>query len=171
MRLVLLRHAKSSWDDPGLPDVDRPLAPRGERAADRMGEYLSAEPIAPDLVVCSSALRARQTLARVLPSLGSEVEIRIDPVVYTFDDEVLLERLRRVPADVSTVLLVGHNPAMQELSLRLIDRGERLEDLRQKYPTGALAEIAFTSGRWDALPDAPGELTRFVVPARLRDRP
>jgi phosphohistidine phosphatase len=167
MRLVLLRHAKSSWDDSGLPDEDRPLAPRGERAADRMRAYLAAEPVEPDLVLCSSALRARQTLARVLPSLGTELELRIEPRLYTFDDDVLAERLRLVPADVSTVLLVGHNPALQDLSLRLADRGERLDELSLRYPTGALAEITFAVGSWGTLVDARGELTRFVGPAAL----
>lgn len=167
MRLVLLRHAKSSWDDPGLPDEERPLAPRGERAADRMRAYLEAEPLAPDLVLCSSALRARQTLARVLPSLGTELELRIEPLLYTFDDDVLVGRLRLVPADVATVLLVGHNPAMQDLAVQLIDHGEGLPDLTLKYPTGALAEISFTSGSWSTLAEERGELTRFVVPSAL----
>ncbi len=167
MRLWLLRHAKSSWDDPSLGDEDRPLALRGERAADLMRDYLEAADINPELILCSSALRTRQTLARVLPPLGSSVEILIEPALYTFDADVLLDRLSRVSADVASVLLVGHNPAMQELAIRVADRGERLDDLSRKYPTAGLAEIAFLAGSWDTLAERPGELARFVVPRDL----
>jgi phosphohistidine phosphatase len=164
-RLVLLRHAKSSWDDPGLPDVDRPLAPRGEHAADRLRAYLASEDLGLDLVLCSGALRARQTLSHVLPAFGTELTIRIEPALYTFDDGVLLERLHQVPQDVATVLLIGHNPAFQNLVTRLADHGTRLDDLREKYPTGALAEITFASASWASL--SSGELTRFVTPREL----
>ena len=164
MRLWLLRHAKSSWDDTGLPDDERPLAPRGERSADRMRAYLDSHDVRPDLVLCSSALRARQTLARVLPALGSDLQIRIEPGLYTFDAGVLIDRLRRVPADAVSVLVVGHNPALQDLAVRMTDRGDRLADITQKYPTGALAEIALDSGSWETFADRRGELTLFVVP-------
>jgi phosphohistidine phosphatase len=167
MHLWLLRHAKSSWDDPGLDDEDRPLAPRGERAADRIRDHLEVEAIEPELVLCSSALRARQTLARVLPALGTALEVRIEPALYTFDAAVLLDRLHRVSPDVASVLLVGHNPAMQELAMRLADRGDRLDDLSRKYPTAGLAEIAVSTGSWGALADRPGELARFVTPREL----
>ena len=167
MHLWLLRHAKSSWDDPSLDDEDRPLAPRGERAADLMRDHLAVEVINPELVLCSSALRARQTLARVLPALGTALEVRIEPSLYAFDVGVLLDRLRRVSADVASVLLVGHNPAMQELAERIADRGERLDDLSRKFPTGALAEIAFGLDSWIDLAERPGELVRFVVPREL----
>jgi phosphohistidine phosphatase len=167
MHLWLLRHAKSSWDDPDLDDEDRPLAPRGERAADGIRDHLEEEAIEPDLVLCSSALRARQTLGRVLPALGTALEIRIEPALYTFDAAVLLDRLHRVSPDVASVLLVGHNPAMQELAMRLADRGGRLDDLSRKYPTAGFAEIALPSGSWDALADRSGELTRFVMPRAL----
>jgi phosphohistidine phosphatase len=167
MHLWLLRHAKSRWDDPDLDDEDRPLAPRGERAADRIRDHLDVLGIEPKLVLCSSALRARQTLARVLPSLGTALEVRIEPALYTFDAAVLLDRLSQVSADVASALLVGHNPAIQELALVVADRGERLDDLSRKYPTAGLAEIDFRSRSWSALADRPGELTRFVMPREL----
>jgi len=167
MRLWLLRHAKSSWDDPALEDRDRPLAPRGERAADEMRRYLDAERVGPDLVVCSSALRTRQTLARVLPGLGSELEIRIDPSCYTFDPTDLLERLRRVPDGVGSVMLIGHNPAIEGLAVALCARGDRLDRLTTKYPTGGLAEIELPTGGWSEVGDRTGELTRFVIPRDL----
>ncbi len=166
MRLWLLRHAKSSWDEPGLDDRDRPLAPRGERSADRMSDYLLAEGIRPDVVLCSSALRTRETLARVLPALGPDLEIHIEPALYTFDAGSLLERVRAIPDGVSA-MLIGHNPAMQELAIRLAARGDGLDTLAQKYPTGALAELEFPAGSWHEVGPATGELTRFVVPREL----
>jgi len=167
MRLWLLRHAKSSWNDPGLEDRNRPLAPRGERAADRMRDYLDTEGIRPALVLCSSALRTRQTLARVLSALGPELEVRIESSLYTFDAASLLDRLGEVPEGVASVMLIGHNPAVQELAVMLAARGDRLDELAEKHPTAALAEIEFPSGSWHEVGNTPGELTRFVVPREL----
>jgi phosphohistidine phosphatase len=169
MRLWLLRHAKSSWDDPGLDDRERPLAPRGERAADLVRDHLDAEGIRPELVLCSSALRTRQTLARVLPALGAELEIRIERSSYTFDGGALLERLQRVPERVGSVMMIGHNPAIEELAVSLCSGGDRLDRLTQKYPTGALAEIELPGGSWRELGERNGELTRFVVPRELEE--
>lgn len=167
MRLWLLRHAKSSWSDARLRDEDRPLAPRGERAADRMRDYVDAEAIHPAFVLCSSALRARQTLGRVLPALGTELEVRIEPTLYTFDADAILARLSRISSDVTSALLVGHNPAIQDLARRVADRGDGLHELSQKYPTAGLAEIDVGEGPWDGLMDRPGELVRFITPRSL----
>jgi len=167
MRVWLLRHAKSSWYDTGLDDRDRPLAPRGERAADRMRDYVAAAGIRPELVLCSSALRTRQTLARVLPALEHDLEVRVESSLYTFDAASALDRLRAVPDGVNSVMLIGHNPAIQELAVRLAARGDRLDELAQKYPTAALAEIELPVGSWHEAGETPGQLTRFVVPREL----
>ena len=169
MQLLLLRHAKSSWSDPSLPDEDRPLAPRGERAADRIRDYIAAEGLEPQLALCSSALRARQTLARVLPALGTELQVHIEPALYTFEADALLDRLGRISSDVLSVLLVGHNPAMQDLAARVADRGDALPDLLRKYPTAGLAEITFGDGTWDSLAKRPGALVRFVTARDLAE--
>ena len=167
VRLWLLRHAKSSWDDPDMEDVDRPLAPRGARAADRMRDYLDAEEIRPELVLCSSALRTRETLARILPGLGHELTVLIEPSVYSFDTDALLQRLRDVGADVASVMLIGHNPAMQELASLLAGGGDRLDELRRGFPTAALAELNLGGGPWRELAPGTGRLTRFIVPREL----
>jgi phosphohistidine phosphatase len=167
MHLWLLRHAKSSWDEPGLEDRDRPLAARGELAADQMRAYFLAEDLRPALVLCSSALRTRQTLARVLPALGSDLEVRIESSLYTFEAGALLGRLQMVPDGIDPVMLVGHNPAMQELAVMLAARGDRLDQLAQKFPTGALAEIEFSTSSWREIGASKGTLTRFVVPREL----
>ena len=166
-RLWLLRHAKSSWDHAGLDDRERPLAPRGARAATLMRGYLEAETIHPDLVLCSSALRTRETLAAVLPALGQDLVVRVDPSLYSFDAQALIAIVRDLDDDVGSVLLVGHNPAMQELVLTLAARGDRLGDAKEKFPTGALAEVRFPDGPWTAVATGEGEVTRFVTPREL----
>jgi phosphohistidine phosphatase len=161
-RLFLLRHAKSSWDDPGLADHDRPLAPRGRRAAKRMGRYLHDERIAPELVLCSSARRARETLELVSPA----GRIRLEPKLYGASADELVGRLRLVPDDVRSVMLIGHNPAMQDLALLLAGGGAELARVDRKFATGAVATLTFDGG-WHALRPGCAELTGFVRPKDL----
>jgi phosphohistidine phosphatase len=167
MHLWLLRHAKSSWDEPGLDDRDRTLSRRGERDAERIGGYLAAEGVFPALVLCSPAVRARQTLARVLAAMDVEPEVVFEPSLYAFTTAALLDVVRAAPDAVSPLLLVGHNPATQELARSLAARGEGLDQLARKYPTGALAEIALAAGSWRDVAEGSGELMRFVRPRDL----
>ena len=113
-RLYLLRHAKSSWKDASLDDHDRPLAPRGKRASKAIGRYLRDRDVTPELVLCSSAKRARQTLERLGPA---GLDARIEPELYGAGANTLLARLREVPDEVASVMLIGHNPGMQQLAL------------------------------------------------------
>jgi phosphohistidine phosphatase len=166
-RLWLLRHAKSSWDEPGLDDHDRPLAPRGREAAGRIGGYLEREGIRPSLVVCSSARRARETLAVVLPSLGPELTIRIDPDLYTFNGARLLEVVLGLPDACTDAMLVGHNPAIEDLATALAREGAPLPALRAKYPTGALACVEIDGPAWADAAPGRARLTSFVVPRDL----
>ena len=162
-RLFLLRHAKSSWDDADLADRDRPLAPRGRRAAGVMARHLRDEEISPSLVLCSPARRTRETLEAVDPS----GEVRIEDELYGASEAELLERLRRVPEAIESVMLIGHNPAIQALALGLASRGERLEDVERKFPTGALATLT-VPGAWTELGPDSAELAAFVKPKELR---
>ncbi len=166
-RLWLLRHAKSSWDDPALPDEDRPLAPRGRRAAAAMASHLAAQRVEPDLVLCSSGLRARQTLATVLPSLGEALVVRIEPALYTFDARALLGRLRREDDDVASLLLVGHNPALQELALTLATDGPGRARVAERLPTGALVTIVLPEDSWAAAGEGSAEIIALVAPRDL----
>src|SRR4051794_26437716 len=117
-RLYLLRHAKSSWKDPGLADHDRPLAGRGRRAAKAVARHLREQGIDPELVLCSTARRARETLERLEPALGRGA-VRVEPVLYGADAGALLEHLRGVSDAVGSVLVIGHNPGLQRLALGL----------------------------------------------------
>jgi phosphohistidine phosphatase len=160
--LYLLRHAKSSWDDPTLADHERPLAPRGLKASQLIAAHVQAAGIAPELVLCSTALRARQTLAALVPVLGGEVEIRLEDALYGVGRDKVLARVREVDDSVSSTLVIGHNPTLQELALFLSGAAEALE----RFPTGALASLAF-SAAWAALGEDGAELEGFVVPREL----
>jgi phosphohistidine phosphatase len=168
-RLFLLRHAKSSWDDPGLADHDRPLAPRGKRAAKVIAEHLREERIAPDLVLCSPSQRTRETLERIAPALGGDVAVEIERELYAASADRLLERLRAVDDEVESVMLIGHNPGIEQLALSLAGDGEKLAEVRRKYPTAALATLEF-DGRWSELEPGTARLTDFVKPKQLAKR-
>lgn len=165
-RLHLLRHAKSSWKEPELADHDRPLAGRGRRAADTMARHMSENAIAPELVLCSTARRARETWERIEPSLAG-TPVRYEPELYGASATTLLERIRGVPDDVASVLLVGHNPAIEVLASELACPSPLLDDLRAKFPTGALATLLAPAASWRGLGDDCAELVAFVRPREL----
>jgi phosphohistidine phosphatase len=163
--LYLLRHAKSSWDDPELPDRERPLAPRGVRDAKRIARHMRRLEIAPGLVLCSPAVRARQTLEPIEAKVP-DAPVDVDERLYSASSETLLERVRAIPDEVASVLLIGHNPGVQELALLLASRGDELERLEAKFPTAALATLSLA--RWSSLRVGDAELSAYVVPKQLR---
>jgi phosphohistidine phosphatase len=163
--LYVLRHAKSSWDDPALADHERPLAPRGRRAAKRIAEYLSRTHIEPELVLCSTATRARQTLELVRPALGSPA-VSFEDELYGASADELRERVVRVSDDIESVLLVGHNPGLQALVLELASAGELLDRVAEKFPTGALATLTLAD-TWSRLEPRGAALAAYVVPREL----
>jgi phosphohistidine phosphatase len=163
-RLYLLRHAKSSWDEPGLADRDRPLAPRGRRASKVMAGHVRDERIAPELVLCSPSQRTRETLERI--GLDERSEVRIEDDVYGASPGDLLEVLRRVPDSVGSAMLIGHNPSIQELALTLAAGGPDLDRVREKFPTAALATLEL-DGTWTQLAPGSAELVAFVKPKEL----
>jgi phosphohistidine phosphatase len=168
-RLYLLRHAKSSWDDPTLADHDRPLAPRGRRAAKVMAEHLRREGIAPELVLCSPSRRTRQTLKRLAPGLGKNADVLIEPELYAASAAALLEVLHEVSDELESVMLIGHNPGIQDLALSLAGTGSEIPRLRGKFPTAALATLEL-SGTWRELAPGSAELVSFVKPKELSRR-
>jgi phosphohistidine phosphatase len=156
--LHLLRHAKSSRDDPTLADRDRPLAPRGVRNAAVLAEKLSRAGFAPDLVLCSPALRTRETLAAIEPALATAPEIRFEERLYGAAAGEIVAVLRSVPDATGSVLLIGHNPGLEDLGA-LLDPGAAPEPL----PTCAL--IAFElAGRFGAIGEGSGRLVARTVP-------
>jgi phosphohistidine phosphatase len=167
-QLQLLRHAKSSWAEPGLDDHARPLAPRGEKAMRQIGKHLARVHDAPQLILCSSARRATMTLDGIASALPSGVETRIEDSLYAASGGELLTRVRQVADDVGRVMMIGHNPGLEDLAIRLVGSGD--DDLRSrmaaKFPTGALATLTF-AGSWTGLGPGRAKLEAFVVPREL----
>jgi phosphohistidine phosphatase len=163
MQLYVLRHAKSSWREDDLPDHERPLARRGRKDAGKVAEYLRKQRIAPALVLCSSSLRTRQTLEAVAGALGS-VETRVEGDLYAASAGQMLERLRQLPDETGSVMLIAHNPGCQELAVRLARPDKLRERVESKFPTSGLATLEVTSPTWRSLADGDGRLTAFFAP-------
>jgi phosphohistidine phosphatase len=159
--LLILRHAKSSWKKPGLADHDRPLNKRGKGDAPRMGQWVEQQDLVPDLIITSTANRARVTAEVVAENSGYEGEIQLERSFYMGYPEAYLEVLRQLPDEVQTVMVVGHNPGLEELLEELVMEPERL-------PTAALARIDLPIQTWQELDDeVVGELVNLWRPREL----
>jgi phosphohistidine phosphatase len=169
LTLSLFRHAKSSWADARLKDFERPLNERGEDAAPRMGAFMARRGIVPDLILCSSAVRTRQTLDLVRPHLRGSPKILYEDALYLAAPSVLLKHIAKVPAKVRHVMVVGHDPGLHTLAQELSGSGrhEDLEALAEKFPTAGLAVIVFAVRQWTEVKRGGGRLELFVVPKRL----
>ena len=164
--LYLLRHAKSSWSDPTLADHERPLSPRGRRDAKRIADHLLRLGIAPALVLCSTSRRTRETLDLVRPALDAAT-VSLEPELYAASAETLLERMHAVPEQVSSLMLIAHNPGLEELALLVASDGPELGRLETKFPTAALATLTLPRATWQRLSEADAVLAAFVVPKDL----
>lgn len=173
-RLIVLRHAKSAWPD-GVPDHDRPLAGRGRRDAPAAGRWLAESGYVPDLVLCSTAQRARETWQLAEAELGAHPKTTFEDRVYGAMAADLLDLAHEMPSSVRTLMLVGHDPAMRELTLELAAtqpgnaNAEALARVRLKFPTAAIAVLAFAN-KWSALGPGQAELVDFMVPGHLRTK-
>lgn len=166
--LYLLRHAKSAAAEVGQDDHARPLTGRGRRAAVRIGDYLAARGETPDLVLCSSSRRTRETLDHVLDRLGARPRVSIEPELYLAGCDRLLARVRELPDQAERAMLVGHHPGIADLAERLATRGPDAlrAGLAEKFPTAALAILRLEGSQWrDAGPGA--RLEAFILPREL----
>ncbi len=170
LNLLLMRHAKSSWENLSLDDFERPLNKRGTKAASAIGEHLDAAGLAPTLVLCSPAVRTRATLALVLRELDATApQVVFDETLYLADAETLLARIRETLSHHRTILVLAHNPGLHALALELAGNGRRelLAELAQQFPTAALAHLTFRAADWSTILPATGELADFVLPRKL----
>jgi phosphohistidine phosphatase len=169
--LHLLRHAKSSWKDPGLNDHDRPLSKRGRQTAKMMAAYLRRVKIAPDLVICSTAMRAQQTLDPIAKAKKPPKVVLVSEI-YGGAQRVLWGQLWNLPESAKSVLLIGHNPALHDLALELAhaDLNKLLPSPSGKFPTGAMASFCF-DGAWEELEPHGAVLTSFITPKAMRRLP
>lgn len=165
--ILLLRHAKSAWGHAGLDDHERPLNQRGERAAETMAEYIVHNAPRPDLILCSTAARTRQTLAPLVRRLVTPAPpIALEKGLYLASEGALLVRLRAVGDDIRTVLLIGHNEGIGALAGALAGDGDpaTLDALHDKFPTAALAVLRLDNRPWRDLAPGAGDLLAFVRP-------
>lgn len=169
-KLTLLRHAKSGWDDPVSRDFDRPLNARGKRASEVIGRWLRGEHLGFDLIIGSPAVRVIETLEHVAIGYGETMAPKWDKRIYLASAASLLDVIHEVPDEVERVMLVGHNPGLEDLVLMLVPDqvGDDVRDaVEEKYPTASLAEISFDVDRWSAVAAGRGTLTYFKRPRDL----
>jgi phosphohistidine phosphatase len=168
LHLMLLRHAKSSWPS-GMQDAERPLSDRGEAAARRMGGYMAHHALIPDRVLCSPARRSRDTWAGISAAWPDTVDIVFDDRLYGATCQSIVSIVRAQDDAVRALLLIGHNPGLQEAGERLIAAGdvELRERLREKFPTTALAVIHFALDKWNRVHERSGRLDRYVTPRSI----
>ncbi len=159
-----MRHAKSDYPN-GVPDHDRPLASRGRRACRLLSAYLRSCPRPPDLVLCSSALRTRQTVDGIRPGLLADVAVLVEDRLYLADGTDLLVRLREVDNRVEVVLVVGHNPGIHELAVGLL--GAAGHRKLPAFPTGALATEDVALPHWERLGPGAARLVAYTTPKLL----
>jgi phosphohistidine phosphatase len=169
LTVSLLRHAKSSWDQPGLDDADRPLNVRGQMAAPLMAAWMANNRVIPQYVLCSTAARTRETVALVLPFFKPRPKVRYREELYLSNANTILTMLRAAPDSTQHVLVVGHNPGIAELALGLVGCGDQTarEALANKFPTCGLAVVKFDVPSWGRIASGHGQLLHFITPRSL----
>ena len=169
-RLMLLRHAKSDWPA-GVDDHERPLAKRGQRTSPLMGIYMADKGLVPDLAIVSTARRARETWKLACSAFKHDISQRKEPRIYDASAKAILDVIKATTPDVEALLLVGHNPGLQDLALMLIGKGgsSYLSQLHRKFPTAGLVVIDFDINLWGDIAEGLGRLERFETPKSISD--
>ena len=167
--ILLLRHAKSAWDDPSLSDHDRPLSPRGETAVRRLHDHFVRAGYRPDVVLCSSARRTVDTLGGIRDALPKRTSIEVSVDLYLADAGALLARLHSLDDGIRGAVFIGHNPGLEDLAARLVGSGDdRLRaQLAAKFPTGAMAALSFDGG-WAELRTGGARIDALFMPRAPR---
>ncbi|WP_103334377.1 SixA phosphatase family protein [Pseudotabrizicola formosa] len=163
-RLILTRHAKSSWDDPLTPDHDRPLNERGRGAAADLGQWLASRGYVPGQVLCSDAARTRKTWEGIAPALPATPVLELKPSLYHAGPDVMLAVLRHASAD--TVMMIGHNPGIAEFAARLVAHAPVNPEFA-RYPTGATLVVDFVADSWEDVGLGQGVVDDFIVPREI----
>ena len=167
--VTLFRHAKSGEkNNPRIDDFDRPLADRGLKAAPKMGAAMRDRHLRPNLILCSPSVRTRQTLTLASAEAWDDApKIRFDKRLYEANAETILEVLKEAPEDVDHVMIIGHNPGMQDLAVMLSVSGRERQQLKDKLPTAAVVTLEFDEDLWTDLQPATGHVTLHITPNTL----
>jgi phosphohistidine phosphatase len=171
-QLLLMRHAKSNWSVEGLSDFERSLNDRGHLNAQDMALYLLKNAPLPDYILCSTAQRTRETLGYLLKAYSHPHTVQMSRKIYEAPYVQIMEQVQAVPEHVQTLLVLGHNPGMEEMAFNLCGDGEvdAFKELRFKYPTAACAHISFNVGAWLDVTRTSGYLKDFVTPKTIETR-
>ena len=167
LKLALLRHAKSSWDEPSLDDFDRPLNARGRQAAPVMGRMLAALKFSPDVVLCSPSKRTRETLAAIAPFFATPgPRVIFNDALYLASPSDLMSCISSAGITAARVLLIGHNPGLQTLAAQLAATGDagQIARMTDKFPTAALAVFRFDDTSFAGISADRGHLDAFITP-------
>ncbi len=170
-RVMLLRHAKSDWSNPGGGDKGRPLNERGRETAPEIGTYIARTGLLPDLILCSTAIRTRQTCALVTAAFAKSPKINFEEALYLAEPDEIVSLIQEVPERVRTLMVVGHNPGIHQAAAELTQAGntEDHQLLAAKFPTAALAVIDFDAQDWADIRAHAGKLDRFITPRLLSE--
>ncbi|WP_242125388.1 histidine phosphatase family protein [Sphingobium sp. Sx8-8] len=169
-RLILLRHAKSDWDDPVARDFDRPLNRRGEKAAVLMGQFARSKGMRFDFVVASPAVRVVETLDSFFTGYGETIDPHWDRRIYLASTATLFDVIRDLPDSAGSVLMSGHNPGLEELILELVPEdggGPLREDVEVKFPTASIAVLDLPVDHWSEVRSGSAQLASFTRPRDL----
>ena len=168
-KLYVLRHAKSLSDNESMNDHARPISDHGRENAERIGEYLKEQNIHPDLVLCSTALRARMTLEQVQKGMGASLNVAYSDKLYLAPAGEMFSQAQAIDDRYSSALMVGHNPGMHQFCLLLTGRGDARsrKTLELKFPTCALAEFELDVASWREIVPGAGTLHQFLAPKLL----
>ncbi len=168
-QLLLMRHAKSSWDNPKISDFERPLNPRGKRASKLMGTFMFDNKMSPDLVLCSAAQRTKETFKRLIPQLDKEPEVKFSKLLYEGAVSDYLNEIASKGTKHQSVLVIGHSPIIQLLAINLIKNTECKDYFRvaHHFPTAALANIELNLKSWSDLKLRSGTLLGYYLPREL----
>ncbi len=167
--LFLLRHAKSSWKRPSLADFDRPLKGRGRKACKIMGAYLHSHEMKPQIILCSAAKRARQTLSEISGKRPPSVPTLFEESLYHASPITMLQHLRGLDDGIASAMIIGHNPGLEDLAYALTGSGDvaALEAMERKFPTAALAVLSAPIDTWRELGPGGARLDHFIKPKDL----
>jgi phosphohistidine phosphatase len=169
-KLILFRHAKSDWNDPVPRDFDRPLNGKGRRAARAVGQHARAIGITFDRIVASPAVRVTETLDGFASGYGEMPETSFDRRIYLASAQTLLEVIQDADEAAGSILMVGHNPGLEDLVFLLVPEGgddDAREQVEEKYPTASIAEITLAIDHWVDAEVGSGTLDRFIRPRDL----
>jgi phosphohistidine phosphatase len=170
-RLMLLRHAKSDWSQGVGGDHGRPLNGRGREAAPKVGAYVAQANLLPDLILCSTAERTRQTFELLTGAFATAPKVRFEDELYLAEPEAIISLVRDTPDKIHTLMVIGHNPGIHQVASDLVGSGndDAREKLAAKFPTAALAVIDFATDDWNEIGPHAGRLDRFITPRLLAE--